>query len=426
MMWLSTAPWFVQSPWLLFALLSLIVPLAIHLFSKSKGKLIPFGNIKLIQLSKPVRMNEVRLIEHLLLLCRLLVLLFSVLLLAQLYYDDRANNKTNDESNILVTQDWLNNANESELSKLATHTKVSAVYLLSTPSEYLTSEAILNWQQNKKQSLMVQQQQNTWLLVNNYAKTLPDNAKMTVYSTNRLSQFIGDKIPLSNNIAWQIKKLPASKITDSIKALRSKALSVLVLSDDDSKASIGYLTAALSILKETKLKNLTFTFQTNKAKDTLSFDWILYLSSAPVPVSVIEEVNKGSKLIADVKHSKNIHVKSTVQWNKLVTQLQFPQMLMSLFLDESIKTYQMQQQLTNDQIESQLPNNIKISSKILLFSEQFKNPFFDKMLILLLVLFWSIERVLSEIKKVKQSTVLKDVVTIISSDSSSSQKIKRN
>ena len=65
MTWFSTVPWFVQSPWMLLALLCLIVPLVIHLLSKSKGKLIPFGNIKLIQLSKPVRMSEVRLVERL-------------------------------------------------------------------------------------------------------------------------------------------------------------------------------------------------------------------------------------------------------------------------------------------------------------------------------------------------------------------------
>ena len=455
MTWLSTAPWFVQSPWMLFALLSLIVPLAIHLFSKSKGKLIPFGNIKLIQLSKPVRMNEVRLVERLLLLCRLLVLFFSVLLLAQLYYDDRADNGSNREDNILVTQDWLNNANESELSKLAKQTKVDTVYLLSKLNKRLTSETILNWQSDKKQSFMMQGQQNTWLLVNNYAKTSPNNIKITVYSTNRLSQFIGDKVYLPENIAWQIKKLPVNNLTASMNALRSKDVSVLVFSDEDSNEDIAYLNAALSIVKETKLKNLTFTFQTNNSwrhdssatdgnnqsqstnlqhnqpqsnqiKETDHFDWIFYLSSSPVPASVLEEMKKGSKLIADAKHSEVKNLAHLVQWHEQMTQLQFPQMLMSLLLDESIKTYQMQQQLTNEQIESQLVNNIKVSSKPLLFSEQFKKTFIEKLLILLLVIFWSIERVLSEIKKVKQSTVLKDVVTNNSSDSSSSQKIKRN
>ena len=86
----------------------------------------------------------------------------------------------------------------------------------------------------------------------------------------------------------------------------------------------------------------------------------------------------------------------------------------------------MQQQLTNDQIESRLVANVKVSSEPLFFSSQFKNLFIDKLLALLLVIFWSIERVLSEIRKVKQSTVLKDVVTNNLSDSHSFQKIKQN
>lgn len=453
MTWLSTAPWFVQSPWLLFALLSMIVPLAIHLFSQSKGKLIPFGNIKLIQLSKPVKMNEIRLVERLLLLCRLLVLFFSVLILAQLYYDDRGDSKTNHEGHILVTKDWLSNANESELNQLSLKAKTDAVYLLSKQNERLASEIILAWQNNQNQSLinqklirkhLVKQEQNTWLLVNNYSKTLPDNAKIIVYSTNRLSQFIGDKAPLPNNITWQIKKLSANKITASINELRNKTLSVLVISDDDSKEELGYLNAALSIIKETKLKNLTYKFQTdNFPKNNASlghesndykiyddFDWILYLSSAAVPTSVLEEMKKGTKLIANAKHSDVKNATSLVQWHEQATQLQFPQMLLSILLDESIANHQMQQQLTNKQIESQPDSNTKVRSEPLLLAEPFKNPFIDKLLIFLLILFWSIERMLSEFKKVIKKveikkTRTKSAVTNSSSDSSTSQKIER-
>jgi len=426
MTWFSTAAWFVQSPWMLFALLSLIVPLVIHLLSKSKGKLIPIGNIKLIQLSKPVRMNEVRLVERLLLLCRLLLLFFSVLLLAQLYYDDRENNVANREGHILVTKDWLNHANASDLNQLALKAKVGTVYLLSTKNERLTNEKILFWKDNQ-----LQEQQNTWILVSNYIKTLPNSVKVTVYSTNRLSQFIGDKVHLPDHISWLIKKLPADELTTSINELSSKAISVLIIGDEDSKEEISYVNAALSILKENKLKNLTFTFQddnyfrydstNNQTIKYESFDWIFYLSSAPVPASILEEVNKGTKLIADTSHSENNNTTHLVRWSELATHLQFPQVLLSLLLDESLQNYQLQQQLTNEQIKSQLVNNAEVSSAPLLFSAQFKNPFIDKLLILLLVIFWAIERVLSEIKKTKQSSVTKS-----SSDSTTYQKIKRN
>ena len=487
MTWFSTAPWFVQSPWMLLALLSTIVPLLIHLFSKSKGKLIPFGNIKLIQVNKPVRMNEIRLVKRLLLLCRLLLLLFSVLILAQFYYDDRANNNANIEGNILVTKDWLNNANEADLNTLALKAKVGVVFLLSKGSERLTSEVILAWTNNQGQDLAKYEQQNTWLLVKNYAETLPSNTKITVYTTNRLSQFMGNKVPLPDNIAWQVKRLPLDKLTDSLEELKNKAISVLIISDDDRKEDIKYLHAAFSLLKNTKLNNLQFEFKNADFKDILTnkkqmFDWVFHLSSAPVSKFFLQEVKTGTRLIIDAKNSSNPNVANLTvgnseygnylleaftvskvsdsilnieqtplnqaiskgngkalwqssglfqqatkimleeypyfsgkifafysrfnpQWNDLVTQLQFPQMLLSLLLDDSLQDYQNQQQLTIKQIKNQLTTNEGERSKPLFITDQFKHPFIDKILIILLVLFWSIERVLSEINRVKQKHV---------------------
>jgi len=438
MTWLSTAPWFVQSPWMLLALLSMVVPLAIHLFSKSKGKVIPFGNIKLIQVSKLVRMNEIRLVKRLLLLCRLLILLFSVLLLTQFYYDDRAHNTVNPEGNILVTKDWLNNAKSSELNTLELKAKTGVVYLLSRKNKRLTSEIISTWQKDQSKVLTENIQQNTWLLAKNYANSLPSETKITVYSTNRLSQFIGDKVALPDNIAWLIKRLPIDKLTDSINELKVTAISMLIITDKDSSKDIEYLHTALSLIKDNKLKNLSFEFQhydfqdddfknnnfssnqqhnipkNDQFKMTECFDWIFYLSSASIPDYVLEEVQKGTKLILDVKHSQNNKATNIIHWNELVSQLQLPQILMSLLLDKSIQHYQEQQQLTNKQIESQLVT--KASLIPLLVIDQFKNLFIDKFLILFLVIFWAIERLLSEGKIVKQR--------IVSENSSSSELFK--
>lgn len=489
MTWLSSAPWFVQSPWMLLALLSTIIPLFIHLFSKSKGKLIPFGNIKLIQLSKPVKMNEIRLVKRLLLLCRLLLLFLSVLLLAQVYYDDRASSNANIEGNILVTKDWLNNANDEELNTLALKAKLGIVFLLSKRSKRLTGDVILTWSssQYKNQTLARYTKQNTWLLVKNYANSLPNNAKITVYSTNRLSQFTGNKIPLPDNVTWQIKKVPLDKLTNAFNVLKTKAISVLVVSDDDRNEDIEYLHAVFSLLKKSKLNDLTFEFKNADFKPNLQgkehvFDWIFYLSSTPVSAYFLQEVQKGTRLIIDAKHQINTDItnikvenakhgsyllesftvsrvseptvnveqallddliskdKAKVlwqnislsqknedvileeyvyfsgkilafysrfnpKWNELVTQLQFPHVLLSLLLDESIQSYQQQQQLTTKQIKSRLVTSLNVNPNLLLVTDEFKNPFINKLLIFLIVLFWSIERVLSEVNRVKQSTI---------------------
>jgi len=438
MIWLSTAAWFVQSPWMLFALFSLIVPIVIHLLSKSKGKLVPFANIKLIQLSKPVRMNEIRLVERLLLLCRLLLLFFSVMILAQLYYDDRSNIEIDRESNILITKDWLNHASKSELAQLSLKAKTGSVYLLSRQNKRLTSLEIFAWQENHE--LNNYEQQNTWVLVNNYVKTLSENVDVTVYSTNRLSQFIGDKVYLPSNVTWQIKKLLKDELAESLNELTNQTLSIFIINDETTIKETEYVNAALSIIKKTKLKNLTFTFQTynlhhsdlvtTSEKNELlnkqleipeGVDWIFYLSSASMADAVLNDVKAGAKLITDISHSNDKTATRIVNWKEEVTQLQFPQMLLSLLLNESMEHYQAQQQITNDQIVSQLSKSIKANSQSFFKVKQFKDPLFEKLLILLLVLFWSIERVISEIRKTKQG-----VVTNSSKLPSNSQKIEQS
>lgn len=458
----SIAYWFVQSPWMLLALLSLLVPLIIHLFSKSKGKLVPFGNIRLIQLSKPVKMNEIRLVERLLLCCRLLMLLFSVLLLAQLYYDDRSNTDGATEGNILITNDWLNNATEAELKILALKAENVPTYLLSAGVERLIGDEIVTWKNrvtntNKNTRLKESKQQNTWLLVNNYAKTLPNNINIKVYTTNRLSQFIGGKVNLPDNITWDIKHLSEEEITDSMESLINKTLSVVVISDKNTNEYLPALRAALSIIQATKLEKLTFRFQLSdelndelfqdeQGKDDLpkgnsleyepskgdqlhnnnitgKYDSILYLSSAPIPLFINQEVQKGTSLIADITHAKEPNVTHLVNWDELVTKITFPSVLMSLLIDEAIKDYQMQQQLSDEQITSQLINeNPAIASSLANkddykeptkehyagnYTKSFKNESITQLLIILLVLFWSLERLLSErFKKAQEPSKL--------------------
>lgn len=411
---------FTQSPLMLFALLSLVIPIIIHLFSKSKGTLVPFANIKLIQRSKPVRMNEVRLVERLLLLCRLLFLFFSVMMLAQVYFDNRSADEH--EENLLVTKDWLAHANISELTRLSSQAKRGTVYLLANKNKnkQLTSNDILNWQGSSTHSSKEAEKQSTWLLVSNYIKTTPDNVNVKVYSTNRLSQFIGNKIYLPANVSWEIKHLSEDILAKTLDNLRSKETSLLVISDDTNKEEVAYLNAALSIIKETKLKNLMYSFQTyninlsdlnNLAGRSNTFatiklpekvEWIFYLSSSSVPASILEEVQNGKKLILDIGHKNSKDATKLINWKEQITQLQFPQLLLSLLQKKEIDYYQLQQKLTEEQITSQLPRNKKVNLNTLFKTSQFKSLTFERLLTLLLILFWSVERVLSEIRKTKQ------------------------
>ncbi len=205
-------------------------------------------------------------------------------------------------------------------------------------------------------------------------------------------------------------------MTDIVNDIKAKAISILIISDDNSKEQLRYLNAALEIIKETRLENLTFKFTMHPSSDysinqfnnTENFDWFFYLSSAPIPEPVLDKIGRGTKLIADARYSQNENATNLVYWNELAIQLQFPQILLSFLLADSIQNYQMQQRLTLEQINGDKAADERNRSQLLPFAEQFKDPLVDKLLILLLVLFWSIERILSEVKKSRQKIITKN------------------
>lgn len=77
------------NPWGLFALAALLLPLAIHLLSRSRGRRVPVGNIALYRQPRRLRVFEARIQEWPLLLLRLLLLLVAAILVADLAREQR-------------------------------------------------------------------------------------------------------------------------------------------------------------------------------------------------------------------------------------------------------------------------------------------------------------------------------------------------
>lgn len=78
-------------PSYLWALWGLLVPIAIHLWSKKKAKTIKVGSVQLLSESKSKRSSSLQLNEWLLLLLRLIVLSLVVLLMAKPQWRDKSN-----------------------------------------------------------------------------------------------------------------------------------------------------------------------------------------------------------------------------------------------------------------------------------------------------------------------------------------------
>ena len=363
--------WMVQSPLALWGLLALLIPVAIHLLSKSRAQLVPFAHLALIVVKNSPRLREIRLTQWLLLFLRVLLLLIATLIVAELYWQTSIDTNT---KHILVTEDWLNHANDSEKNQLIQQNAGAKLTLIGRPNRLLSQQQITQWQKSTPEAKAL----NLWEKVADYRAELPSQSQVLVYSTNRLSQFLGSKQVMSKNVNWQIKSLTATDTTSSMQA------TVLVLFDESSTQTLAYLKAAFDALNTNKQIVLTVQYAdlaglTNSQAADLSADKIIHLSLADLPDGIA---------------SKQAHLFTLAQ-RGAIQQPEFPLVLFDLLFAQQQGNWRFQNtRLSEQQITSSSANN-HAELKIVKPSKPSGHTL-PPWLILLLVSVFAAERLLSE------------------------------
>jgi hypothetical protein len=299
---LKNSQWSLQSPAMLYFLLALVIPIVIHLFNISRGKLVPIGDIRLIATKKLKKMTEIRLIERLLLALRLLLIILISLLLAQLFLSDEK--QIIQSKSIFVTQDWLNVASLQEKQVLAEQLDAPDinVSLLSNINEGVIPLTLPMINSNRSETNEHVSYMNVWLQVKRAMRPLESNSSITVYSTNRLSQFIGEKPLGLEKIDWHVTQIPDAEALISLPV----PMKVLVVSDVNRREDVTYIRAALTALNENTLTGLEVLYkETAKEENELpdsaydNVDVILYLSDRPLSSDLLQRATAGTRLVID-------------------------------------------------------------------------------------------------------------------------------
>ncbi|MGS2719686.1 BatA domain-containing protein [Paraglaciecola aestuariivivens] len=366
---MSSLGFWLQSPLALWGLLALLIPLAIHLLSKSRAKIVPFAHLALITVKASPRLRQLRLTQWLLLLLRSLLLLIATFVLAQLYWQ---TGQTSNHPHILLTQDWLEHASDTERSQLLEQYSVANFTLLDQANLALTSQQISQWP--KPPSTAEVSPLNVWEKVEQYAAQLPKQTPVIVYSTNRLSQFLGNKLPSVSKLNWQIKSLPSNEREQRFQA------SVLVLFEEVSAPSMPYVKAAFDALNTHQQIELAVQYSDlSKLNADIKTDVILNLSTA--------------ELAKDITSSQA----SLIGMNQLgaLEQPDFPLVLFDLLFNQPLQNgYFQNARLSEQQIIMSSPANTVQQNPI-----KSPNPHTQALhlwLILLLVMIFAAERLLSE------------------------------
>jgi hypothetical protein len=257
----------LQSPLVMLGLLTLLIPLGIHLLSKARPRVIAFAHIAFIKVKTSPVLRQLRLTQLILLGIRMLMLLLATLILAQLYWQnlgDMAKQQVN--SHILLSEDWLNHATGTEKQTLADQVPDSYLVLIGTKNRNIDTTELAQWSNNNQPIPDL----NIWSKVADYSAQLPENSLITVYTTNRLKQFIGGKIPLDKRVKWQVKLIPVANMTQQYSS------NIEVIYDDTSKPLLVYLRAAFEVINSHENLSLKVDYVINKEAKNDSEHSLIY------------------------------------------------------------------------------------------------------------------------------------------------------
>lgn len=334
----------LQSPWALIALSALAIPLIIHLISKGRPTLVKFANVSLIKAIKPKSMRHMLLTEFWLLILRLLLLIVSILLLAQVLF---VNPLADYKHVTLVTAQWLNSSSADEKSTLLSLHAGEPIYLLSSDSQPLSKIDVLQWQNS--QSDVDQHEdvtrhnlikENTYLDLYYFTNAFSEKTTFDLFVTDSAKQFPESEITLAHDIKWHIKNThignhnsegaeSGNKNADN-KNQYHDSLTVVIVYDDDRAEDIKYFQQALSAINRLSAPKLSQQLFLNNALEdnalennalyhqTLSSkpDWIFYLSSAKPDNAILDALKAGSNIFVDAENAKvNLLSSSVVELN---------------------------------------------------------------------------------------------------------------
>ena len=334
----------LQSPWALIALSALAIPLIIHLISKGRPTLVKFANVSLIKAIKPKSMRHMLLTEFWLLILRLLLLIVSILLLAQVLF---VNPLADYKHVTLVTAQWLNSSSADEKSALLSLHAGEPIYLLSSDSQPLSKIDVLQWQNS--QSDVDQHEdvtrhnlikENTYLDLYYFTNAFSEKTTFDLFVTDSAKQFPESEITLAHDIKWHIKNThignhnsegaeSGNKNADN-KNQYHDSLTVVIVYDDDRAEDIKYFQQALSAINRLSAPKLSQQLFLNNALEENALennalyhqaisskpDWIFYLSSAIPDNAMLDALKAGSNIFVDAENAKvNLLSSSVVELN---------------------------------------------------------------------------------------------------------------
>ncbi|MBT0586633.1 BatA domain-containing protein [Alteromonas oceanisediminis] len=250
----------------LWAFALLAVPLLIHLFSRSKAQSHVFSFLALIPVEKMRQRSRIALTQKRLLALRILLLSAIILWLAGLHITTPYS--AQDEIHF-ITPSWLANATQAQRDDLFEKADKANQHII-LPDTHLVAE----------RSSLQDTASNTWHRVGEWLRYQPgalsSGAQLTVYATDAMTDYVGQKVPLPHRVQWQlISMIPK---VDPLPTSTSSAIHATVYLVEDPQPAAPAFMAALAALQPLTGLNLTIKRQRDLPENVDVFDAVIRFS----------------------------------------------------------------------------------------------------------------------------------------------------
>lgn len=309
----AVSQFIVSNPLASIGFISLLIPILIHLFNPNRGKTILIGNLQLIKKAINKTVTEVRIRQWLLLATRLAFLSILTLIIIEIIFPKTSSKEQNQA--VFVTPAWLQQASEQEKKKLLSTHLEQAIYLMThgfKPITQLSKQKDFPLDNYSLDSLLSEASAKHLLAAKN---TIYFNQRLDFLALNRHSLFTIN--PQITSIEWvQLEESSANK---------NRAIPISVFYSADRAADYELLKLAFDTLLTTKPQlsiryhlapessgNQLFKQLDNKGQEDTTSEVFFWLSSDPVPAALQQKIRKGSFLFNDSNlvalNNKQTHV----------------------------------------------------------------------------------------------------------------------
>lgn len=248
----------------LWGLLGLLIPIAIHLWSRKKVITIKVGSTKLLQSSEPKQTSSVKINEWWLLFLRLLIVLLLTLILS--------------EPNIPGTEQRVKINYLIEPSLVTDNRMVSILDTLPKESLRLLKKGFPFWEESKQQDF--EEVPSYWQLAHEM-KTIPADS-IVVFSRGYLKGVKGARPVIQANTKW-ISVEPEGKEELVISATAKKELEVLSAFNDESSLFFKKDTVSM----ESDAIEMNLSKDSIRLKSGRNYQWMALQNNDPIRVGVI-------------------------------------------------------------------------------------------------------------------------------------------